>query len=224
MRKAVVIVAAGSGRRMGDKLPKQFLQIQGKPILIHTLERFRHFDPEMEIVVVLAPAHKKWWEELAGSYEVSVGITLAEGGTTRYDSVKNGLKHIGPEIIVGIHDAVRPLVSRGTLQRGYDAALREGSGIPVIEMDESVRMLDSGDGSVHMDRTRLRVVQTPQVFRSDRIKQAYLQPYNPAFTDDASVYESAFGAVTLVEGNRENIKITTPLDLQLASLLMDALE
>ncbi len=224
MRRAVVIVAAGSGRRMGDKLPKQFLQIQGKPILIHTLEKFRYFDPEMEIVMVLAPAHRKWWEELAGSYEVSVGITLAEGGTTRYDSVKNGLKHIGPETLVGIHDAVRPLVSRGTLQRSYDAALHEGSGIPVIEMDESVRMLDSGDESVHMDRSRLRVVQTPQVFRSDRIKQAYLQPYNAAFTDDASVYESAFGAVTLVEGNRENIKITTPQDLQLASLLMDALE
>ena len=127
-------------------------------------------------------------------------------------------------MLVGIHDAVRPLVSRGTLERSYNAALREGSGIPVIEMNESIRMLDSKSGSVHMDRTRLRIVQTPQVFRSERIKQAYLQPYDPAFTDDASVYESVFGNVTLVEGNRENLKITTPLDLRLASLLMGSVE
>jgi 2-C-methyl-D-erythritol 4-phosphate cytidylyltransferase len=125
---------------------------------------------------------------------------------------------------VGIHDAVRPLVSRGTLERSYEAALREGSGIPVIEMNESARMIESGSGSVHLDRSRLRIVQTPQVFLSERIKQAYMQPYIPAFTDDASVYESTFGTVTLVEGNRENIKITTPQDLRTASLLMDSVE
>ena len=224
MKKAVVIVAAGSGRRMGDKRPKQYLQIDGRPILVHTLDRFRHFDPGMEIVVVLAPAQKEWWEELAASYGFGRELKLAEGGPTRYDSVKNGLKHIDPDMLVGIHDAVRPLVSRGTLERSYNAALREGSGIPVIEMNESIRMLDSESGSIHMDRTRLRIVQTPQVFRSERIKQAYLQPYDPAFTDDASVYESVFGKVTLVEGNRENIKITTPLDLRLASLLMGSVE
>ena len=224
MKKAVVIVAAGSGRRMGDKLPKQYLQIDGRPILVHTLDRFRHFDPGMEIVVVLAPAQIEWWEELAASYGFGRELKLAEGGPTRYDSVKNGLKHVDPDMLVGIHDAVRPLVSRGTLERSYNAALREGSGIPVIEMNESIRMLDSKSGSVHMDRTRLRIVQTPQVFRSERIKQAYLQPYDPAFTDDASVYESVFGNVTLVEGNRENLKITTPLDLRLASLLMGSVE
>ena len=224
MKKAVVIVAAGSGRRMGDKLPKQYLQIDGRPILVHTLDRFRHFDPGMDIVVVLAPAQREWWDELAATYEVSRGITLAEGGATRFDSVKNGLKYVGPDLLVGIHDAVRPLVSRGTLERSYEAALRDGSAIPVIEMNESVRMLDNGSGSVHLDRSRLRVVQTPQVFLSDRIKQAYLQSYNPAFTDDASVYESTFGAVTLVEGNRENIKITTPHDLRLAAQFMDSVE
>jgi len=224
MKRAVVIVAAGSGRRMGDKLPKQYLQMEGKPILVHTLEKFRHFDPEMDIVVVLAPAQREWWDELAATYEVSRGTTLAEGGATRFDSVKNGLKYVGPDLLVGIHDAVRPLVSRGTLERSYEAALRDGSGIPVIEMNESVRMLDKGSGSVHLDRSRLRIVQTPQVFLSDRIKQAYLQSYNPAFTDDASVYESTFGAVTLVEGNRENIKITTPHDLRLAAQFMDSVE
>ena len=205
-------------------MPKQFLQIDGKPILVHTLDRFRHFDPGMEIVMVLAPAQIKWWEELAASYGFSRELILTEGGPTRFDSVKNGLKQVDPDMLVGIHDAVRPLVSRGTLERSYNAALREGSGVPVIEMNESVRILDSRSGSAHMDRSRLRIVQTPQVFRSERIKQAYLQPYDPSFTDDASVYESVFGTVTLVEGNRENIKITTPLDLRLASLLMGSVE
>ena len=205
-------------------MPKQFLQIDGKPILVHTLDRFRHFDPGMEIVMVLAPAQIKWWEELAASYGFSRELILTEGGPTRFDSVKNGLKQVDPDMLVGIHDAVRPLVSLGTLERSYNAALREGSGVPVIEMNESVRILDSRSGSAHMDRSRLRIVQTPQVFRSERIKQAYLQPYDPSFTDDASVYESVFGTVTLVEGNRENIKITTPLDLRLASLLMGSVE
>ena len=224
MNKAVVVVAAGSGSRMGGEIPKQYLQLQGKPLIIHTLERFLRFDPEMMMVVVLASAHKNLWEQMAGSYEVARRVTLAEGGTTRYDSVKNGLMHIDQEIVTGIHDAVRPLVSQDTLIRSYDAALHAGSGIPVIEMDESVRMLDLQGGSTHMDRSRLKRVQTPQVFKSDRIIQAYQQPYDPVFTDDASVYESVYGTVTLVEGNRENIKITTPDDMQLASLLIGSVE
>jgi len=224
MKKAVIIVAAGSGSRMGGELPKQYLELMGKPLIMHTLERFTRFDPEMKLVVVLAPAHKKLWEQMAGSYELARGVTLANGGATRYDSVKNGLTHIDEGIITGIHDAARPLISQDTLSRSYAAAVREGSGIPVIEMDESIRMLNQQGGSVHMDRSRLKRVQTPQVFRSDRIKQAYQQAYDPAFTDDASVYESVYGPVTLVEGNRENIKITTPIDMKLASLLIDSVE
>lgn len=224
MKRAVIIVAAGSGSRMGGELPKQYLELLGKPLIVHTLERFSRFDPEMKLVVVLAPAHKKIWEQMAGSYELARGVTLANGGATRYDSVKIGLTHIDEGVITGIHDAVRPLISQETLSRSYDAAVREGSGIPVIEMDESIRMLNQQGGSVHMDRSRLKRVQTPQVFRSDRIKQAYQQAYDPAFTDDASVYESVYGPVTLVEGNRENIKITTPIDMKLASLLIDSVE
>ncbi|MCD4711185.1 MAG: 2-C-methyl-D-erythritol 4-phosphate cytidylyltransferase [Bacteroidales bacterium] len=224
MKKAVIIVAAGSGSRMGGELPKQYLELMGKPLIMHTLERFTRFDPEMKLVVVLAPAHKKLWEQMAGSYELARGVTLANGGATRYDSVKNGLTHIDEGVITGIHDAARPLISQDTLSRSYAAAVREGSGIPVIEMDESIRMLNQQGGSVHMDRSRLKRVQTPQVFRSDRIKQAYQQAYDPAFTDDASVYESVYGPVTLVEGNRENIKITTPIDMKLASLLIDSVE
>ena len=224
MKKAVIIVAAGSGSRMGGKLPKQYLQLQGRPLIIHTLKRFQRFDPEIKLVVVLAPAHKELWEQMAASYEIAVGVTLAPGGPTRYDSVKSGLNLIDKETLTGIHDAVRPLVSQDTLIRCYDAALRKGSGIPVVEMDESVRMLDAEGGSVHMDRSSLKRVQTPQVFRSDRIKQAYQQAYKSTFTDDASVYETVYGAPTLVEGNRENIKLTTPADMQLAQVLIDSVE
>jgi 2-C-methyl-D-erythritol 4-phosphate cytidylyltransferase len=220
MKKAVIIVAAGAGSRMGGELPKQYLQLQYKPVIIHTLERFRLFDPEMKIVVVLASAHRELWEQIAASYEIAGEQSIAIGGITRYDSVKNGLSLIDQEELIGIHDAVRPLVSQDTLTRCYEAAIREGSGIPVIDMEESVRMLEGQGGSRHMDRSRLKRVQTPQVFRSDRIKKAYQQPYNQKFTDDASVYETLYRPLSLVEGNRENIKITTPLDLQLAELLM----
>ena len=224
MKKAVIIVAAGSGSRMGGEMPKQYLQLQGRPLIVHALERFQRFDPDMKLVVVLAPTHKELWEQMASSYEITRGVILALGGSTRYDSVKSGLKQIDRETLVGIHDAARPLVSQDTLIRCYDAALRTGSGIPVVEMDESVRMLDAKGGSVHMDRSSLKRVQTPQVFRSDRIKQAYQQAYKSAFTDDASVYETVYGAPALVEGNRENIKLTTPADMQLAQLLIASVE
>lgn len=224
MKKAVIVVAAGSGSRMGGELPKQYLRLEGKPVIVHTLERFRLFDPEIKMVVVLAPAHKELWGELSAEYDICNGLTMAEGGPTRYDSVKNGLKYIGEETLIGIHDAVRPLVSQETLIASYKAAQSEGSGIPVIEMEESVRRLDKEGGSTHMDRSSLKRVQTPQVFRTDRILKAYKQDYDPAFTDDASVYESLYGSVALVEGNRENIKITTPTDMLLASLLIASVE
>jgi len=223
MNRSVIIVAAGSGSRMGGALPKQYLKLREKPLIIHTLERFQIFDPDMKVVVVLAPAHRELWEDMALSYEITRGLTIAPGGASRYDSVKNGLSQVDQASLVGIHDAVRPLVSQDTLARCYDAALSKGSGIPVIEMDESVRKLNKEGGSAPMDRTRLRRVQTPQVFRSERIKKAYQQPYQNTFTDDASVYEMVYGAPTLVDGNRENIKITTPTDMLLAGLLIDSL-
>jgi 2-C-methyl-D-erythritol 4-phosphate cytidylyltransferase len=224
MNRAVIIVAAGSGSRMGGDLPKQYLKLREKPLIIHTLERFQNFDPEMKVVVVLALAHRELWEDIAKSYEIAGGLTIVMGGAKRYDSVNNGLSRVDKASLVGIHDAVRPLVSQDTLARCYDAALRKGSGIPVIEMDESVRVLDKEGGSVPMDRSGLRRVQTPQVFRSERIKKAYQQPYKNTFTDDASVYETVYGAPSLVDGNRENIKITTPTDMKLAGLLIDSLE
>ena len=224
MKKAVIIVAAGSGSRMGGELPKQYLKLHGKPLIIHALERFHHFDPKMKFVLVLSPAHNDLWEQVAASYGICKGLTIVMGGATRYDSVKNGLARIDPATLLGIHDAARPLVSQHTLLRCYEAAQEKGSGIPVVEMDDSVRMVDAKGGSVHMERSSLKRVQTPQVFISDQIKQAYQQPYTSAFTDDASVYETMYGPVSLVEGNRENIKITTPGDLLLAEMIIAAPE
>lgn len=220
MKKAVIIVAAGSGSRMGGELPKQYLTLQGKSLIIHVMERFYDYDPEMKLVVVLSTAHKELWERIVASHALTRGITTVEGGASRYESVKNGLKVIDRETLVGIHDAARPLVSQDTLIRCYDSALRKGSGIPVVDMDDSVRMIDARGDSVHMDRSSLKRVQTPQVFRSDQIKRAYEQSRTTDHTDDASVYETLYGPVSLVEGNRENIKITTSKDLLLAGLLI----
>lgn len=222
MKKAIIIVAAGTGSRMGGKVPKQYLQLHGRPIIIHTLEKFRRFDPEIKLIVVLAPAHRDLWAGMEASYEIARDCMLAMGGSSRYESVKNGLAPIDQDMLVGIHDAVRPLVSQDTIMRCYDAAYREGSGIPVLEMDESVRIQDGKGTYRQVDRSRIKRVQTPQVFRAESIKKAYQQNIRKDFTDDASVYETLYGPVYLVEGNRENIKITTPLDLQLASLLITA--
>ncbi|HER07758.1 MAG TPA: 2-C-methyl-D-erythritol 4-phosphate cytidylyltransferase [Bacteroides sp.] len=218
---AVVVVAGGEGRRMKSDLPKQYMDLAGKPLIIHTLERFLAFDPQIRIVLVMAATHRHFWDVISISYDLGTEITVAPGGKSRYESVKNGLACIEADCIVGIHDAVRPFVSLATIERCYASAASEGSGIPVIGMDESVRLTGSGNGSTHLDRSRLRRVQTPQVFISEMLKKAYMQPYRSSFTDDASVFESFYKKVTLVEGNPENIKITTPVDLQLAALLVN---
>lgn len=220
MNRGVVIVAGGSGRRMGSEIPKQYMKLHGKPVILHTLEKFFHFDPDIKVVLVMAAGHLKFWNGIPLSHEYHSRIEIAPGGRSRYDSVKSGLSFIEDGLVVGIHDAVRPLVSRETLERCYSTATERGSAIPVIEMDESVRMVGDHGSSVHMERSKLRRVQTPQVFKSALIKEAYGQTCDPAFTDDASVYESLFEKVVLVEGNRENIKITTPTDLQLAATVI----
>jgi 2-C-methyl-D-erythritol 4-phosphate cytidylyltransferase len=174
----------------------------------------------MKVVVVVSPSHQDHWRALIEKHALPSGIAIAHGGASRFDSVKNGLAQVEEGMVVGIHDAVRPLVSRGTLERTYSAAVTQGSGIPVIPVDDSIRMLEENGASTVVDRTVLRRVQTPQVFQSTQIKQAYQQCQDPGVTDDAGVYESLFGQVTLVEGNRENIKITTPADLEMARALI----
>lgn len=218
MKRAVVIVAGGQGHRMGGEIPKQYQELEGKPIIIQTLQQFYRFDPLMDVVVVLAQKHRNLWNAMATHHAEISRVKLAIGGVTRFHSVQNGIQLIKDGVIVGIHDAVRPFVSLETLERCYNTANKSGSAIPVIDMDESVRMLKENNSSVHMDRSTLKRVQTPQVFRSEMIREAYKLTDDHSFTDDASVFESHFEKVTLVEGNRQNIKITTPTDLQLASL------
>jgi 2-C-methyl-D-erythritol 4-phosphate cytidylyltransferase len=221
VKNAVVIVAGGSGVRMGGNVPKQYMDLQGKPLLIHTMEKFLSYDPAMKIILVLASGHRKFWDVISLSYPYVKNVEVAAGGLSRFESVKNGLQIIEDGVVVGIHDAVRPFVNHLTIKRCYATARKEGSAIPVIEMDESVRMIKSGGRSSQLDRSTLRRIQTPQVFQSALIKKAYQQQKDHNFTDDGSVYESVFGHVSLVEGNRENIKITTPVDLEFAKLLMD---
>ncbi|MFH0759237.1 MAG: 2-C-methyl-D-erythritol 4-phosphate cytidylyltransferase [Bacteroidota bacterium] len=217
---AVVVVAGGSGQRMGSQIPKQYLDLGGKPLIIHTLEKFFTYDREMKVVLVMAKSHLKFWDVISISYQRGPGIVVALGGETRHESVKNGLQHIRDGLVVGIHDAVRPLVSLETISRCYEAAAKTGSGIPVVDMDDSVRMIRENGKSENLERRKLKRVQTPQAFRSEQIREAYNQACDPFFTDDASVYESLFGQVTLVEGNNENIKITTPADFRMASLII----
>lgn len=218
MKKAVVIVAGGTGRRMGGEIPKQYQELEGKAIITLTLEQFLRFDPGMKVVVVVADEHRNLWNRLAAKHKESLQIKLAPGGTSRFHSVKNGLKCIDDGWVVGIHDAVRPFVSLETLDRCYVTAGKTGSAIPVIDVDESVRRLLQDGASELADRSALKRVQTPQVFQSQLIREAYAHAEGDSFTDDASVYESHFNQVTLVEGNRENIKLTTPTDMLWAEL------
>ena len=155
---------------MGGEIPKQYLKLEGKPIIIYTLEQFKRFDPDMDVVLVLAQKHRKLWETMAITHSDISRIKLATGGVTRFHSVRNGIQEIENDVVVGIHDAVRPFVSMETMERCYSTAYKTGSAIPVIDMDESVRMIKSDQSSVHMDRSALKRVQTPQVFRAEMIR------------------------------------------------------
>lgn len=218
MQKYAVIVAGGIGKRMGGDLPKQFLEVGGKPILVHTLECFHRFDATIEMVVVMAESWVDTWSSLVDKHDVPAHKVVV-GGKERFHSVKNGLDSLSGEGVVAIHDAVRPLVSHETLARCFDTADSKGNAIPVVPLKESLRMLEDGENSA-VDRSKFRVVQTPQCFKLALIQSAFSQGYNSLFTDDASVFESAGNAIHLVDGNDENIKITTPADLQFAALML----
>ena len=215
MKKYIIIVAGGKGLRMGGEIPKQFLPIGGKPVLMRTLEAFHAYDAEIQIVLVLPIAQQAYWKELCEQYAFTLPYRLADGGETRFHSVKNGLDTIptDEEALVGVHDGVRPFVSAEVIARCYAEAARVGAVVPVTDVVETVRHLEDGGGSTTVNRDEYKLVQTPQVFSLALLKQAYAQPYVPAFTDDASVVEALGHEVTLVQGNRENIKITTPFDL-----------
>ena len=254
MKRYAIIVAGGKGLRMGGEVPKQFLPIgDGKPVLMHTLQTFNSFDPQMRLIVVLPADQQDTWQELCHQHECSIPHQVATGGETRFHSVKNGLALIPDEAdaVVGVHDGVRPFVSQEVLQRCYELAEEKQAVIPVVPVVETIRKITdnpneiagqahnevstlngqwstvngqrsmvNGQRSITVPRTDYRLVQTPQVFNIALLKSAYNQPYTDAFTDDASVVEAMGHPVWLTEGNRENIKLTTPFDLKIADSLL----
>ena len=217
----VIIVAGGKGLRMGSDIPKQFLPIGGKPVLMRTLERFREYAADLQIILVLPKAQQDYWQNLCQEYAFDIDYQLADGGETRFHSVQHGLALIpdDAEGVVGVHDGVRPFPSIEVIRHCYETARTAKAVIPVIPVVETVRHLE-GEGSVTVPRNDYRLVQTPQCFDIQLLKAANRQPYNDGFTDDASVVESYGQSITLVEGNRENIKITTPYDMKIAEVLM----
>ena len=219
MTRTALIVAGGKGLRMGSDLPKQFLPIGGKPVLMHTIEAFYRFDEEMKIVLVLPQEQQTYWRGLCQKYHFSIGHVLADGGETRFHSVKNGLAYVEPGL-VGVHDGVRPFVSRQVIDRCYQLAETKKAVIPVVDVVETIRHL-TDTGSETVSRSDYKLVQTPQVFDVELLKRAYAQEYTSFFTDDASVVEAMGESVYLAEGNRENIKITTPFDLKISSVLVN---
>ena len=221
MQKYAIIVAGGKGLRMGGELPKQFIPIEGRPVLMRTLDTFYAYDNSIQIILVLLGDHQSYWKQLCHEYQFAVPHRIANGGATRFHSVQNGLSLVdAAEALVAVHDGVRPFVSHAVMERCYQDAAMLGAVVPVVPVVETVRQV-VGETSVTVDRNAYRLVQTPQTFRASLLRRAYEQSYCDAFTDDASVVEALGEAVHLVEGNRENIKLTTPFDLTVARALVE---
>ena len=218
MKKHIIIVAGGKGLRMGGDIPKQFLPVCGKPVLMRTLEAFHVYDASIHLILVLPVSQQAYWKQLCEEYQFDLMHEIADGGETRFHSVKNGLALVKEDGLVGVHDGVRPFVSQEVIARCYDEALSLKAVIPVVGVVETVRHLTE-EGGETVPRDQYKLVQTPQVFDVALLRRAYEQTYTDMFTDDASVVEALGENVYLVEGNRENIKLTTPFDLKLAELL-----
>ncbi|WP_288205103.1 2-C-methyl-D-erythritol 4-phosphate cytidylyltransferase [uncultured Parabacteroides sp.] len=229
MHKYVLIVAGGKGLRMGGDLPKQFIPLEGKPVLMHTLEAFHRWDALAELVLVLPEDHQSYWNMLCREIGCKVPHRIANGGETRFHSVRNGLQFLSEEIgntsernekaLIAVHDGVRPFVSSEVIAACFDEAEKNRVAIPVMPMIDSLRETDE-KGSHPVDRSRYFAVQTPQVFDAELLLKAYEQEFSALFTDDASVVEAMGEAIHMVTGNRENIKITTPFDLLVAESLI----
>jgi 2-C-methyl-D-erythritol 4-phosphate cytidylyltransferase len=218
-KRYALIMAGGSGLRMNSPVPKQFLKLDGKPILLHSINKFLDTDPNIEIILVLPKDYMKFWEALCAEFMFHKPIKIAFSGESRFHSVKNGLELVTEESIVAIHDAVRPMVSTKTILATYKAAEMYGNAIPALPINDSIRQIES-TRSIAVDRSRFCATQTPQCFRSEIIKKAYLQEYHYTFTDDAMVVEAMGENIHLVDGNPENIKITSPKDLLIAEVLL----
>jgi 2-C-methyl-D-erythritol 4-phosphate cytidylyltransferase len=222
MNKAAILVAGGKGMRMGTSLPKQYLPLAGKPVLMHTLEKFFSADPSLHLILVLPKDDFDYWRTLCEQHHFALPHELISGGESRFQSVKNGLTALPfTEGLVAIHDGVRPFVTEQVIQSSFDQAAKSGSAIPVVSLKDSLRKVDGGE-STFQERANFRLVQTPQTFQVAQLMQAFSVEELGIFTDDATVYEHQGWAVTLIEGNAENIKLTTPEDLAFAEFLMAA--
>ncbi len=220
MSQYVIIVAAGHGQRMAAALPKQFLLVHGKPILQHTIEKFYNYNREIEIVVVLNEAYIQYWKDYCDENGIKISINIVIGGEQRFHSVKNGIAAIADKQgVVAIHDAARPLVDNATIANCFQTASEKGNAIPVISPSDSLRV--SHNGSTRMvNREDYYLVQTPQCFEINMLRKAYQQNYQQSFTDDASVVETIGEKINLVQGNRENFKITIASDLKIVEMLL----
>jgi 2-C-methyl-D-erythritol 4-phosphate cytidylyltransferase len=219
MRKSVIIVAGGIGSRMGGEIPKQFILLENKPVLMWTLSVFLQYDANMPLILVLPESQVKTWQELCRKFDYPIRHRIVSGGETRFHSVKNGLEALGETDLVAIHDGVRPLVSLRTIDNCFSQAAVFGAAIPVMPVNETLRK-GSSEHSETVDRSQYHTVQTPQVFRYGLLREAYSSEWNPAFTDDASVVENTGFQVVMVPGNPENIKITCPEDLLVAGAFL----
>lgn len=221
MSDYIIVVAGGKGLRMGGDIPKQFLPVNGRPVLMRTLERFREYDEDINIILVLPKEQQDYWSQLCSEYDFHIPHQIADGGATRFHSVQNGLRLIPDTAqgIVGVHDGVRPFVSTDVIRHCYEAARVHKAVIPVTPVVETLRHINANGSGDNVLRSDYRLVQTPQTFDIQLLKQANKQQYRESFTDDASVVEGIGQKVTMVEGNRENIKITTPFDLVIAEAL-----
>lgn len=225
MKRYLIVVAGGKGQRMGGALPKQFQLLGERPVIMVTLERLHAIDNTLKFILVLPLEYIALWDELCTKYEFSLPVTVVAGGNTRFHSVQNGLSMIedSDEALVGVHDAVRPFVSQKVLDDAFREAWINGAAIPMIDVQDSLRQIIGAAGaSQAVPRDRYRLVQTPQVFRLSLLRSAYSQRYVEAFTDDASVVEAMGERVYAVEGNRENIKLTTPFDMMVAKTIIEA--
>jgi 2-C-methyl-D-erythritol 4-phosphate cytidylyltransferase len=220
MKKYAVIVAGGSGLRMGAAQPKQFLPLGGKPVLWYSLTTFLEAWPDLEIILVLPTDHLTAGQEIVNTTADPARISITVGGGTRFHSVKNGLDRIAAPGIVFVHDAVRCLLTTHLIHRCYEKTLEKGNAIPAIQPIDTLR-IETPHGSQLIDRQKVRIIQTPQTFYSDIIKKAFEQQYDATFTDEASVVEKLGVAIQLIEGEATNIKITRPLDLLLAEKILE---
>ena len=208
--------------RMGTDIPKQFIPVGGIPVLMRTIERFHEYDTVLNIILVLPKHQQDYWKALCKEYNFNIPHVIVNGGETRFNSSKNGLAAIpdDAEGVVGIHDGVRPFVSLSVIKECFETAREEYAAIPVLPVTDTIRYIDAHGGGRNVQRSDYLIVQTPQVFDISLLKRAFNQPYQDSFTDDASVVESLGCQVSMVEGNRENIKLTTPFDLKIAETLL----